>query len=214
MRIHNCQQRSDEWFALRCGRITASQFATMANGTKAGVEKLCWKIATERHTGVPCESGYVNAAMERGMELESEARMAFEADRLVVVDEVGFVEMDDLIGCSPDGLIGDDAGLELKCPEMPTHYQYLREGRKGWRGNYWWQVQGSLWVTGRKRWYFVSYHPDFPETERLYVDTVEPAADAFAKLHIGMAACRDRISALAGEPTRAEERRVDLEGEA
>jgi hypothetical protein len=200
--IHPVQQRSVEWYALRTGRITGTSFATMANGTKAAIEKLCWEVATERHTGRSVEKPYINEAMQRGIDMEDEARRAFELDQFLPVEEVGFVSKDDLLGVSPDGLIDDWGGLEIKCPQPETHFQYLREGRRAWKGSYWWQVQGGLWVTGRSLWYFVSYCPEFPAGETLFIDEVGPDAKAFEKLEEGAEFCRERTAEILG--TQAE----------
>ena len=115
MKIHNFEQHSEEWYAIRCGRFTASKADTIAvAGT--GLETLCFNIVAEKLTGRK-EETFKSAAMEQGNELESVARTLFEMKTGYTVEEVGFVEFDDLEGSSPDGLIhiGDElTGVEFK----------------------------------------------------------------------------------------------------
>ena len=149
MIIHEMKQRSDEWFAIRTGRITSTSFSAMANQNKAPIENLCLQTAAEKLTGVSCESGFTNAVMDNGAETEALARAAYETTQMVHVVEVGFISLDEDIGCSPDGLVGDAGGLELKCPMPHTHLGYLLAPQK-LVAKYKWQVQGFLFVTGRE----------------------------------------------------------------
>jgi hypothetical protein len=99
--------------------------------------------------------------MDQGAILESEAIPWFEFQYDVKVRRVGFVTTDDMkVGCSPDGLIGEDGGIEVKCPQAHTHLQYLMEGRVP--KEYLAQVHGCMFVTGRSWWNFISYHRKFP----------------------------------------------------
>ncbi|KKL09016.1 hypothetical protein LCGC14_2570060 [marine sediment metagenome] len=125
MIIHEMEQRSPEWFAVRLGKITGTSFTTMANGRPATIETLCEKTAAERITGVSSENGFINEAMERGIELEAQALALYSTENFGDVKTVGFVELDEFIGCSPDGLVGDDGGVEIKCPEQHTHLRYM-----------------------------------------------------------------------------------------
>ncbi len=170
MRIIDCDQRSSEWFDSRLGRLTASSlgdaFATTKSGFSTSRRNLKLRLVLERLTGKTQESGYSNAAMERGILLEPEARAAYEAESGLLVETVGFVVHDDLLtGASPDGLIGEDGGLEIKCPGPAAHLDF-------WRTNviahdYQLQMMHALWLTGREWWDFVSFNPDFPDPLRL-----------------------------------------------
>jgi len=194
MKIHEMEQRSPEWFAVRLGKITATSFDTMANGKPATIKELCRATAAERFFGCSAERPYVNAAMETGIAREAEARATYEMAAFEHVREVGFVELDEYIGCSPDGLVGEDGGCEIKCPELKAHSRYYAGDIDS---KYRWQVQGALWVTGRKWWDFVSYLPEAAEpAKRLVVMRVLPDAEAFAKLEAGAAHCRERIAAI------------------
>jgi len=194
MNIYYCQQRSDEWFKLRVGRITGTSFATMANGKTSGIDKLVYKTAAERVTGVSSDSGFSNSDMERGVELEAEARAAYEYETLTHVQEVGFIALDKFTGVSPDGLVGDDGGVEIKCPRPYTHMEYLSKGG-GWK-KYKWQVQGALWCSSRAWWDFVSYCPEFPAGKSLLIERVKPDAECFEKLEAGRKMLAERIEAV------------------
>ncbi len=202
MIIHDVEQLSEEWFALRRGKITGTSFRTMANGRKDGIETLCLKVASEILTGVSAEKPFTNDAMEEGVALEPLARQAYEARTFDKVDEVGFLELNEFIGCSPDGLVGEDGLVEIKCPMQHTHLKYLASGGKAWRG-YKWQVQGALWVSGRKWLDFVSYNPYFPPHLQLYVERVLPDMVAFEKLNGGMDYCVAKIETLIGKVRNA-----------
>ena len=162
-------QGSPEWFAARLGCATASRFADILATTKSGPaasrQNYLTQLVLERLTGTIAES-YTNAAMQWGTETEPLARAAFEAYTGEVVREVGFVKLGDWVGCSPDGLIGDDAGLEIKCPLPATHLETVLA--KAMPAKHIAQVQGSMWVTGRKRWHFVSFDPRFPPHLHLF----------------------------------------------
>lgn len=169
-------QRSPEWFAARAGRVTASSVAKVLAKIKTGeaADRKNYKaqLVVERLTGKPAPSGYTNAAMQRGTDLEPEARMEVEARMEILVVESGFWIADDLmIGASPDGLIDDDGILEIKVPSLATHMDYVRNG--GLPAEYRPQVQFQLEVTGRKWCQFVSYAPEFPEHLQLHSVRVE-----------------------------------------
>lgn len=153
-------QGTPEWFAARCGVPTASSFdsiITLKGEPSKQRQKYLYRLAGENITGVSEES-YQNGNMLRGKELEAEARKLYEFMAGVLVQEVGLCLSDDrLYGASPDGLIGDDGCLEIKCPKMETHVGYLIDNKLP--ADYFQQTQGQLLVTGRKFCDFVSYYP-------------------------------------------------------
>lgn len=172
MKVIECEQRSSEWLNARLGMLTASSlgdaFATTKSGYSTSRRNLRLRLVLERLTGKSQESGYTNAAMERGILLEPEARAAYEVESGLLVDEVGFIVHDELLtGASPDGLIGDDGGLEIKCPGAAAHLDFLKSNVIA--NDYQLQMAHSLWLTGRQWWDFTSYSPDFPERLRLKV---------------------------------------------
>ena len=153
-------QGTPEWLQDRIGVPTASQFSNIVTckGERSKQRtKYLYRLAAEKITGTREES-YQNAAMLRGIELEPEARKLFEMMTDETVSQVGLCVSDDRkIGCSPDGLIGDNGGIEIKCPSMAVHVEYLLGGKVP--SYYFQQVQGSLYVTGREYWWFLSYYP-------------------------------------------------------
>jgi hypothetical protein len=176
--VIDCEQRSSEWFAAKAGILSASNagemLAKIKTGEAAARRDLRTRLVVERITGqYSADDTFVSAAMQRGTDMEAEARAAYEATTGTLVQEVGFVRHNDLpIGCSPDGVIGDwDGGLEIKCPKMATHLGYLRAGKLP--SEYVAQITHTLYVTGAPWWDFCSYDPRFPEPLRLFVVRVE-----------------------------------------
>lgn len=168
-------QGTEEWRAARAGKITASRFADVMAKIKTGEaatrRDYRWELLTERLTGLPCE-GYSNRAMEWGTQHEAEAREAYETETGNLVQQAGFILHPDhpTVGCSPDGLVGDDGGQEIKCPfSSVVHVQTLKGGMPSEHKA---QVQGTMWITGRKYWDFVSYDPRMPEHLRLYIERI------------------------------------------
>lgn len=174
-------QGTQEWIESRLGYATSSCFSdVLAKGKGITRFKYMHKLVAERLTGKPMES-YYNRHMERGHEHEPYARMAYEALTGNVIQETDFIKHQSILtGCSPDGLVDDDGGVEIKSV-LPTVQIETIE-----RGNYPYehaaQVQGLLWVTGRKWWDFVSYSPDLPENLRLYIYRVKPDMEYIANL--------------------------------
>jgi hypothetical protein len=175
------EQRSDAWFTARLGHFTATDFATIANGKKQTIENLCWKKAAEIITGYRKEDNFKNASMQRGVQLENEARGLFSFDTGLQVKTVGFVEMDEFVGCSPDGLT-EDSGVEIKCKDDHTHLQTLLNGDNSYR----WQIQGSMHVCERSSWYFVCYNPHFPIEQQLYIEKWKRDKDMISQLEDGL----------------------------
>lgn len=181
--IINCEQGTPEWFAARVGIPTASRFSDiLAKGEGKTRGRYLRDLAAEIIRGTPEEETYTNTHMERGKAQEDEARRlyAFMADTDPM--QVGFIR-DGRKGCSPDSLIGDDGGLEIKT--ALGHIQIERLQRGTLPGEHVAQVQGSLWVTGRSWWDFVSYSPGLPplitrvERDEPYIAALAKAVDAF-----------------------------------
>jgi hypothetical protein len=166
-------QGTEGWLLERCGHATASEFASiLAKGQGKMRATYMRKVLAERLTGKPCES-YHNAHMERGLEQEPYARLAYEARTGNVVELAGFIKHPTLnVGCSPDGLIDEDGGAEIKSVIPTVQVETILSG--GYPSEHKAQVQGSLWITGRRYWDFCSYCPDMPEHLRLYIYKVYP----------------------------------------
>jgi hypothetical protein len=152
--IFDFEQGTDEWRRARLGIPTASEFATvMAKGEGKVRKSYMLKLAGEIITGEPMES-YKNAAMERGTLMEDEARDAYCFLKNVEVRRVGFIR-NGLAGCSPDSLVGDDGGLEVK--SAAAHIQIERLIKNDLPAEHKAQVQGSIWISERDWWDFTSY---------------------------------------------------------
>lgn len=171
MEISDHPQGSEAWHAARLGLATGSRFADVLAGGKGLTRKAyATQLALEIITGQPAET-FQSQDMLTGTEREPIARAEYEALTGNFVTEVGFCLHDTLpAGVSPDGLVDDDGGIEIKCPKDKTHAEYL--AIKGEPSAYTAQIQGCMWVTGRKWWDFISYHPGFPENARLIVRRV------------------------------------------
>lgn len=161
------QQGTPEWDALRLGKFTASSFHTFLGKSQTKTDML-WEIVAERLFKDSDKENYSSFAMERGKILESEARRLYQAETETLVKECGFVEMDPpydhFVGCSPDGLVGDDGGIEIKSPLAKNFLQWTEPADGGRevtyiKPEYYTQVQFNLLVTGRKWWDFMYYHP-------------------------------------------------------
>ncbi len=199
----NADQESQDWMAQRCGAFTASRCGDLMARTKSGPSasrgNLIALLAVERLTGQPVET-YRNAAMERGTELEAEARDAYSFAQGVAVDEVGYVPHPTIVncGCSPDGLIGDDGLLEVKCPSsMAKHLDALRSGAHA--AEYRWQIQHQLFVTGRQWVDAVSYDPRYPEHLQLAITRVVRDESAIAEIAAEVAKADAEVEAIVNE---------------
>lgn len=165
-------QGTPEWAAARLGRATASRIADAMAKTKSGWgasrANYAAQLVAERLTGEAQES-YSNTAMKWGTETEPEARTAYEFQMNTDVVQVGFVEHPRIAmsGASPDGLVGNDGLLEIKCPNTATHIETLLG--QSVPGKYITQVQWQLACTGRQWCDFVSYDPRMPESMRFFV---------------------------------------------
>ena len=172
MRVSDAIQGSDEWLESRLGRPTASNFGRLITPTgKASTSAQGYidELVAQRITGEIPEF-FKSAAMERGNDLEPAAKALYEFTNDVEVKEVGLCLHDRYeCGASPDGLINQNGGLEIKCPLPHTHVSYLRDG--GIPAKYIPQVQGCLWITEREWWDFMSYHPSMEDLiVRVYRD--------------------------------------------
>jgi predicted phage-related endonuclease len=171
--ILDIPQRSDEWRRARCGRLTSTSAADMLaqikKGEAAARRNLRTRLVCERLTQQPIENGYQSAEMKRGIELESVAIAAYEADTGTLTRSIGFLAHPDLLaGCSPDAIVGDFAGVvEVKCPNSATHLEYLRGQTVP--SDYVPQVQHALWLSGARWCDFVSYDPRFPPALQLFI---------------------------------------------
>jgi len=179
------EQGSPEWFAARAGVITASRFSDAvdrlkraSDGKKAGdrsgkSETYAYDLALERISGQPYGDTFQTFAMKRGTELEAQARMVYESRTMNFVTEAGIVLTDDrTFGYSTDGFVGDDGMIEIKCPLNSG--KVLNILQTGDVSEYIHQMQGGLWITGRKWCDFIMYCPALESVGRdLYIKRIE-----------------------------------------
>lgn len=169
------EQGSPKWFAQRLGKVTASRVADVIAKTKTGYstsrDNYMAQLVCERMTGAVAES-FTNAAMAHGVETEPLARAAYEAHADVLVDEVAMITHPTIeaAGASPDGLVGDEGMLEIKCPNTATHIDTLLS--QSVPGKYNTQMQWQMACTGRQWCDFVSFDPRLPTELQLFVKRV------------------------------------------
>lgn len=169
------EQRSDAWYKIRLGKATASRIADVMAKTKTGYsasrKNYMAELICERLTGVKAES-YKSVEMQRGIDLEPEARQAYEIETFQAVIECGFVTAPDIemSGASPDGLIGEDGLIEIKCPNTAQHIdsRITQEIDK----KYIYQMQWQMYCTGRSWCDYVSYDNRLSEKLRLFIKRV------------------------------------------
>ena len=185
MIILDIEQGTDEWMRARAGIPSASNFSRILSPTgKPSTQATDYadELAGElwhRSLGTfQPEGSHSTDWMDRGQRLEAEAREAFAFMNDVDVQQVGFCLHDSReFGCSPDGLVGDDSGLEIKCPKRKNHF--ITAKNRAMPAKYIPQVQGSMLVTGRSSWWFMSYYPGLPPA----IISVERDEEFCAQLH-------------------------------
>jgi len=183
--MSDIEQGTDEWFAIRCGKVTASRVADVIATTKSGYSasraNYEAQLICEILTGKPAES-YSNAAMQWGTETEPLARAQYELKTGEMVNQVGFVvhPMIEQAGASPDGLVGSEGLIEIKCPNTSTHLDTLLAQKVP--SKYIVQMTWQMVCTGRKWCDFVSYDPRLPENLQLFVQRIELDEDYAKKL--------------------------------
>jgi putative phage-type endonuclease len=214
MNIIDAVQGSPEWLAARIGRVTASRMAdVMAQGRGATRAAYMGELAAEILTGVSAES-YTNADMQRGTELEPIARAAYETETRQMVDSVGLVlhPRNDRWAASPDGIVGDDGLLELKCPKTHTHIAYLLAGKPP--AQYLPQMAWQAACCGRAWVDFASYDPRMPEPLQLFIVRYSPPAAYIAELEAAADAFLLELDAMVSalRTRRAEIERLDRRG--
>lgn len=166
------EQGSPEWFAARAGKVTASRvndvLAKIKTGESASRKNYKADLVVERLTGAKTE-GFTNAAMQWGVDTEPQARAAYEVRTGNFVEQVAFVDHSNIsnFGCSPDGLVGKDGLIEIKCPNTATHLEYIEADAPP--KNYYTQMQAQMACTGRQWCDFVSFDPRLPDGLQLLI---------------------------------------------
>jgi putative phage-type endonuclease len=171
------EQRTDDWFAARLGKVTASSLYKVLAKTKTGYGadrgNYMTQLVLERVTNTKADS-YTNAAMQWGIDQEPFARAAYEAAKGVLVDEVAFVPHPtiEMAGASPDGLVGDDGMVEIKCPDSKTALEcWLSDNPV--EGKYFAQMQWQMRCADRDWCDYVVFDPRMPAKAQLFVTRVK-----------------------------------------
>lgn len=179
--MNDMEQRTDEWYTARLGKVTASSLHKVMAKTKTGYgadrANYMAQLVLERVTGNKADS-YSNAAMQWGVEQEPFARAAYEAAKGVMVDEVGFIPHPTIeaAGASPDGLVGDDGMVEIKCPDSKTALECWltwAQGGNPIENKYFAQMQWQMRCADRSWCDYVVFDPRMPAKAQLFVVRVE-----------------------------------------
>lgn len=160
------QQRTEEWYKARCGKVTASRvsdvMATIRSGEAAARKNYRMELLCQRLTGREEES-FISLPMQRGIDLEPIARGTYEGEEGLLITEVGFVDHPSIqnFGASPDGLVGDKGMLEIKCPNTATHLDFVVTGKID--PKYQWQMTAQMMCAGREWCDYVSFDDRLPQ---------------------------------------------------
>lgn len=206
MIVLDVRQGSPEWHFARLGIPTASQFSRILSAKTykvlAGSETYMHELLAEWLIGIPSNAA-TSGFMQRGTAMEPTALAYYEMQRDIKVTPAGVCLRDDrLAACSPDGLVGADGGVEIKCPSAKVHVSNML----GMSEDHFAQVQGNLWITGRTWWDLVSYHPEMPaaivrfERHEEYLAALEKAMDTFIA---NLCAARATLIEQGAEPASA-----------
>ena len=192
------EQRTDEWFSARLGCVTASRTADVMAKTKSGYSasraNYMAQLITERLTETPAE-GFTSAAMQWGTDTEPQARMAYELMTGETVEETGFVLHPTIkfFGASPDGLVGSDGLIEIKCPNTATHIDTLLKGKVP--AKYITQMHVQMICTGREWCDFVSFDPRLPGDMSFWMQRVHRNDDLCKDIETEVIAFLGELSA-------------------
>lgn len=177
----NLDQGTPEWKGCRLGKLTASNAQAIASAG-AGLTTYCYEIIAEKYSNALKET-YTNEHIDRGNTLEPDARTLYELTTNQTVEQVGFVEMNEYVGCSPDGLVGAKGLTEFKCPSDVKYMKLLLNGESEIDSAYIWQMQMQLFICEREWCDFVAYNPNFEKALVIY--RIYPDKENFEKLKKG-----------------------------
>lgn len=183
MKIYDkIEQGTPEWFKIRQKKMTASHGQAIGNNG-AGLKTYIYELVSEHYSSAEKEH-FTNEHTERGNELEPVARALYEMETGNKVEEVGFIEMSEYAGASPDSLVNKDGGLEIKCVEDKKYFKMLM-GELDPIKDYDWQVQMSLLVSERDWWDLLIYNPNYEKN--MIIKRIYPDKEKQDKLKIGLA---------------------------
>ena len=189
-KIHQIKQRSEEWFALRKQNMLTASSAGAIGNQGVGLKTLCWKKLAEKYSTADKEK-YTNNDLERGVELEPQAIAIYELKTGNKVEAIGFVTDDEISkvgGASPDGAVGEELNIEVKCPDDPKYFKmlvdYKKTGSFEMDSGYLWQVQMQMLFMGSKKTDFIVFNPNYSES--LLIKRVEADAVMQQKIITGL----------------------------
>lgn len=182
------EQGSDEWKEIRKGKMTASNATAIGNCGK-GLETYTKEIVRKELSSKDDE--YSNKDFERGHELEPIAREMYELETGNKVEQVGFIELNEFVGCSPDGLVKEVGGTEIKCPDDKVYFDYMLDKEKAISSDYHWQCQMNLMITKREWWDLIIYNPNFQKS--MFIFRILPDLNKFEELEKGLAVGQEQI---------------------
>lgn len=201
MNVIDCKQGSEEWLAARCGMVTASNINCIMSKKENSKTRNDYKnrLADEIITGKYDENRFISDAMLWGIEHEDEAKNAYSLHSGNAVENVGFVIHPFIpkAGASPDGLVGSDGLLEIKCPNTETHLKYIKEGRIPPR--YVNQITFQLACTNRDWVDFVSFDPRSPDGEKIFVKRMERDEESICNIEQEVIKFLEEVWLLIGE---------------
>lgn len=190
MIIHDVEQGTAEWLQLKAGKFggTSAKLLAVGNGISVGLQTAIYQKCADIVTGPKLDS-YTSDAMLRGIALEPRARQAYTLETFQDVEEVGFIEYSEYFGVSPDGLVGDDGAVEIKCPQAKEFVRWMVEKEKdpiaAIPKGYYLQMQWLLLLTRRKWCDYVVYNPDFAPLD-LSIVRVDRDEEVLAKFKLKM----------------------------
>ena len=194
MKIYNdIEQGTPEWFDIRKGKVTASHAQAIGSNGK-GLETYIREVVSEYFSSGEKEH-YSNIHTERGNELEPVARSMYELEKGVEVDQIGFCQLNDFVGCSPDGIIDTDGMIEIKCPDDKTYFNILIDEKID--SGYIWQCNMNMLILERKWCDLIFYNPNFEKSMKIF--RLEPNEIMFEQLKVGFAKAESEITRLINE---------------
>ena len=187
VKIHEMEQRSDEWFEIKKGKASASR-AQAIGGNGKGLESYVLEIMAEYYSSAERDN-YTNEHMQRGIELEPIAKQVYELENDCEIKEIGFAEYNEYIGCSPDGLVGKDGMIEIKCPSDKNYLDILVNEKID--SGYVWQCQMNMLILERKWCDLIFYNPNFKKS--MYIKRLKADKKTHEKLLKGFEKVEEEI---------------------
>lgn len=201
MKIHQVEQQGEDWFKLRELKLTSSKATAIGNNGK-GLETLVTTLVAE-HLSSGDRKHFNNIHTDRGNELEETARQIYELETGNKVETVGFIEINEHVGCSPDGLIGADGLTEFKCPDDVKFYKILMNGEKEIDSDYLWQTQYQLLTTQRKFADLCFYNPNYTKSLAIFRILPDPEKQEALKkgIEIGTRLIKEQLEKFRALPS-------------